>query len=112
MIRAASMGAVSLTFADYFLRVCGRVFDKEQTTRIKDTMLRAYRWQYIGSGVQEERFQKILGGMITEAQMQRRLATARAEAASFTDYEYVVVNDEAERFRCVDDLPRHFDVGA
>jgi hypothetical protein len=56
---------------DYFLRVCGRVFDKTQTNRIKETMLRAYRWQYITSGVQEERFQKILGGMITEAQMKR-----------------------------------------
>jgi guanylate kinase len=32
----------------------------------------------------------------TEAQMQRRLATARAEASSFTDYDYVVVNDELE----------------
>jgi hypothetical protein len=34
-------------------------------------MLGAYRWQYIVSGVQDERFQKLLAGMITEAQMQR-----------------------------------------
>ena len=32
----------------------------------------------------------------TEEQMQRRLATARAEAASYTDYDYVIVNDELE----------------
>jgi guanylate kinase len=32
----------------------------------------------------------------TEEQMQRRLATARAEAASYADYDYVVVNDELE----------------
>jgi guanylate kinase len=32
----------------------------------------------------------------TEEQMQRRLATARAEASSFTDYDYVVVNDQLE----------------
>jgi guanylate kinase len=32
----------------------------------------------------------------TEEQMQRRLATARAEASSYTDYDYVVVNDELE----------------
>jgi guanylate kinase len=32
----------------------------------------------------------------TEEQMQRRLATARAEAASYTDYDYVVVNDQLE----------------
>jgi hypothetical protein len=56
---------------DYFLRVCGRSFDGAQVQSIRDTVLRAYRWQYIVSGVQDERFQKILGGMITEAQMQR-----------------------------------------
>ena len=56
---------------DYFLRVCGRTFDKAQVQKLGDTLLKAYRWQYIGSGVQDERFQKILGGMITEAQMQR-----------------------------------------
>jgi guanylate kinase len=32
----------------------------------------------------------------TEQQMQRRLATARAEASSYTDYDYVVVNDALE----------------
>ena len=56
---------------DYFVRVCGRVLDKTQIGRIKETMLAAYRWQYIVSGVQDERFQTILGGMINETQMQR-----------------------------------------
>ena len=56
---------------DYFLRVCGRTFDKKQVQQLRDTMLKAYRWQYITSGVQDERFQKVLGGMITEAQMNR-----------------------------------------
>jgi guanylate kinase len=32
----------------------------------------------------------------TEAQMQRRLDTARSEAATYTDYDYVVVNDALE----------------
>ena len=32
----------------------------------------------------------------TEEQMQRRLDTARTEASSFVDYDYVVVNDELE----------------
>jgi guanylate kinase len=32
----------------------------------------------------------------TEEQMQRRLSTARAEASSYDDYDYVVVNDELE----------------
>jgi hypothetical protein len=56
---------------DYFLRVCARAFDGKQAQQIRDTILKAYRWQYIVSGVQDERFQKILGGMITGAQMQR-----------------------------------------
>ncbi len=32
----------------------------------------------------------------TEAEMQRRLATSRAEVRSYTDYDYVVVNDQLE----------------
>jgi len=56
---------------DYFLRVCGRAFDGKQVQQVRGTILKAYRWQYIVSGVQDERFQKILGGMITGAQMQR-----------------------------------------
>jgi guanylate kinase len=32
----------------------------------------------------------------TEDQMQRRLATSRAEVASYADYDYVVVNDQLE----------------
>jgi hypothetical protein len=57
--------------ADYFLRVCGRTFDEAQVGELRDTMLYAYRWQYIISGVMNERFQKVLGSMITEAQFKR-----------------------------------------
>lgn len=56
---------------DYFLRVCGRTFGKAEVQKLRETMLKAYRWQYIVSGVQDERFQKILGGMITTDQMKR-----------------------------------------
>lgn len=38
----------------------------------------------------------------TEKAMRRRLLTARAEVAAFTEYDYVVVNDELEA--CVDRL--------
>ena len=62
---------------DYFLRVCGRTFAKAEVQKLRDTMLKAYRWQYIVSGVQDERFQKNLGGMITDAQM-KRIGTALA----------------------------------
>jgi len=57
--------------ADHFLRVCGRMFDVAQVQQIRDTMLHAYRWQYIVSGVKDERFQEILGRMISEAQFDR-----------------------------------------
>jgi hypothetical protein len=56
---------------DYFLGICRRPLDAAQTQNLRDTMLKAYRWQYIVSGVQDERFQKILGGMITDVQVQR-----------------------------------------
>jgi len=66
---------------DYFLRACGRPFDGIQVQRLRDTMLKAYRWQYIVSGAQDERFLKVLGGMTTEAQMQR-IGVALAPIAS------------------------------
>jgi len=62
---------------DYFARVCGRKLGKADAQKVHDAVLKAYRWQYIVSGVQDERFQKALGGMITEAQMQR-IGTALA----------------------------------
>lgn len=61
----------------YFLSICARGFETSQAQAIHQKILEAYRWQYIVSGVQDERFQKILGGMVTEAQMQR-IGTALA----------------------------------
>jgi len=40
-------------------------------TRIKVCLLRAYRWQYIFSGVEHPRYQKLLKSLITDAQLQR-----------------------------------------
>jgi hypothetical protein len=57
--------------ADYFLRVCGRALSEAERDRVRTTILAAYRWQYIGSGLKDVRFGKILGGMVTEAQMKR-----------------------------------------
>ena len=56
---------------DYFLRTAQRPFDKAQVEALKDAMLAAYRWQYIVTGVQNERFMHVLGSMVTEAQMAR-----------------------------------------
>jgi hypothetical protein len=56
---------------DYFLRVCRRLFDAEQVGMLRDTVLAAYRWQYILSGAQHPHFLKVLGELVTEPQMQR-----------------------------------------
>ena len=57
--------------ADYFVRVCGRSLSPAEAERVRAGVLSAYRWQYIISGVQEPRFVKILGGMITKSQSDR-----------------------------------------
>ena len=56
---------------DYFLRAAGRSFEREQVEAIGETFLYAYRWQYIISGVEDERFRKSLGSLITPAQFER-----------------------------------------
>jgi hypothetical protein len=56
---------------DYFVRAAGRNFDRAQVETIGATFLHAYRWQYIVSGVQDERFQKILGSLVDAAQLAR-----------------------------------------
>lgn len=57
--------------ADYFLRICGRSFSTDEETAIRNAMLVAYRWQYIVSGVQDERFANLLGGLVDRAQAKR-----------------------------------------
>ncbi len=57
--------------ADYFVSATGRSFTAGEIAQIHATVLRAYRWQYIVSGVQDPRFLNVLGPMITEAQSRR-----------------------------------------
>jgi len=57
--------------AEYFFKVCGRTLSPTEAERVHAGLLAAYRWQYIISGVQEPRFSKILGGMITGSQADR-----------------------------------------
>jgi hypothetical protein len=61
--------------ADYFVQAVGRAFDEAQVQAIGRTLLSAYRWQYIVSGVQAPRFVELLGSMINAEQ------GARIEAA-------------------------------
>ncbi|HEX5639957.1 MAG TPA: hypothetical protein VFX81_09170 [Burkholderiaceae bacterium] len=57
--------------ADYFLLAAGRSFAGSDAEAVRATFLRAYRWQYIVSGVQDARFNEVLGSMITPAQGER-----------------------------------------
>ena len=56
---------------DYFLKVCERSFTIPEVERLRAGVLKAYRWQYIVSGVQDPRFMEILGDMITPEQSKR-----------------------------------------
>jgi hypothetical protein len=59
---------------DYFIAQAGRAFSAEREAAIRDVMLKAYRQQYIASGVQEPRFGAILAELVTSAQMERIVA--------------------------------------
>ena len=56
---------------DYFLKVHNPVLGKDETSRIRDGVLKAYRWQYIFSGVGHTRFQELFHKLTTEMQQQR-----------------------------------------
>jgi len=57
--------------AHYFVQICGRPLTAGEVATVKATVLAAYRWQYIVSGVQLPRFRSLLSGMITPAQGER-----------------------------------------
>jgi hypothetical protein len=54
--------------AAYFVAIACTAFSDVQKQQIHDTVLKAYRWQYIVSGVMEPRFQKTLFALVDEAQ--------------------------------------------
>lgn len=56
---------------DYFLRHCGRSLSGDEAKKVRTLVLKAYRWQYIVSGVQEPRFMRILGDLITPEQAEQ-----------------------------------------
>ena len=57
--------------ADYFVVSAGRTFSSTEETALRDVLLKAYRWQYVVSGVQEPRFGEVLKALVTPAQMER-----------------------------------------
>jgi hypothetical protein len=57
--------------ADYFMRCLQRPLRDDEQARLSASLLRAYRWQYIVSGVQDARFSQLLSGLCNPAQTQR-----------------------------------------
>jgi hypothetical protein len=55
--------------ADYFIRCVERPFAEAERARIRATVLSAYRWQYIITGVQHKHFSRLLTSMTTPTQM-------------------------------------------
>jgi hypothetical protein len=68
---------------EYFVKVNGSALSEQKVKLLQDRVLRAYRWQYILSGVEESRFQKVLSAMITGEQM-RRIEAALAPLIAST----------------------------
>jgi hypothetical protein len=64
----AMLQAQAASDTHYFVEICGRPVSPENTDKVRAGMLAAYRWQYIVSGVQDERFAGVLGALITPEQ--------------------------------------------
>jgi hypothetical protein len=69
--------------ASYFIRNVSRGFSAAETTQIETTMLAAYRWQYLISGVLHPHFSRLLTSMTTPAQMSRVQAALAPILAGF-----------------------------
>ena len=65
----------------YFVAACGRAVDVTEIERIRAALGAAYRWQYILSGANDERFAGILGSLITPEQGARIGAALRSMTA-------------------------------
>jgi hypothetical protein len=57
--------------AQYFVGVAERRFSADEARAIEEAVLKAYRWQYIASGVQDGKFLGVLASMITQPQLER-----------------------------------------
>ncbi|MDH3914810.1 MAG: hypothetical protein OEU49_02610 [Chromatiales bacterium] len=55
----------------YFCLNCDQPFTEDEISKLRSAMLKAYRWQYIITGVQDPRFTGILAELTTDAQMER-----------------------------------------
>jgi hypothetical protein len=57
--------------AQYFSGTAERSFSADEQRAIENGVLKAYRWQYIVSGVADGRFLGVLSSLVTQAQLER-----------------------------------------
>ena len=57
--------------AEYFVGASGASLYEENRQRLEHTLLAAYRWQYIVSGISEARFPKVLTSLVSQDQANR-----------------------------------------
>lgn len=67
----ALLQAQAAADVEYFLNSAGRSFDAGERDAVARGVLRAYRWQYILSGVEHKHFAHLLGSMTTPEQLAR-----------------------------------------
>jgi hypothetical protein len=63
--------AQSAADTTYFASMVGKRYTEAQIKQVGETVLKAYRWQYIVSGCMEPRFQKVLFGLLDPGQATR-----------------------------------------
>lgn len=54
---------------EYYLSICGYEYSQQQAKEIQDTVLKAYRWQYIVSGVEHPKFIEVLSSLVNREQL-------------------------------------------
>ena len=57
--------------AAYFMQQAGGQLQAHERDAVSAAVLKAYRWQYIGSGAQNPRFVEVLTSLVTPVQMER-----------------------------------------
>jgi hypothetical protein len=76
--------AQALADSKYFGEICGRRLGVVEMSQVEALVLKAYRWQYIVSGVQEPRFAKVFASLINEQQGGRIGAALEPIMRAFT----------------------------
>ncbi len=67
----STLQAQAVSDARYFASVCERKLSAKERESVDALVLKAYRWQYIVSGLQQSRFGGVLASLITPAQQAR-----------------------------------------